>query len=141
MSKMLSISFWISYRQLRPTCTWRMTLASRLLQASSLFIDSLATPSAMMRKILGRLELSGPRTMGLLLRHRRRRTISSSSSTKSGVCFLAVSNLPFDEVAQEVERVHRLLLVLLERQPAEPVREDLADVHACRPEPHDLAHG
>lgn len=49
------------------TCTWRMTFASRLLQASSLLTDSFATPSAMIRKILGRLELSGPRTIGLLL--------------------------------------------------------------------------
>lgn len=49
--------------------------------------------------------------------------------------------LPFDEVAQEVKRVHRLLLVLRERQPADPVRQDVADVDAARPEPHDLAHG
>lgn len=48
-----------------------MTLASRLLHASSLLIDSLATPSAMIRKILGRLELSGPRTIGLLLWRRQ----------------------------------------------------------------------
>lgn len=49
------------------TCTWRITLASRLLHASSLLIDSFETPSAMMKKILGRFAFSGPRTIGLLL--------------------------------------------------------------------------
>lgn len=48
--------------------------------------------------------------------------------------------LPFDEVAQEVKRVHRLLLVLCERQPADPVRQDVADVDAPWPKPHDFAH-
>lgn len=37
--------------------------------------------------------------------------------------------------------MHRLLLVLGERQPADPVWEDVADVDAPWPEPHDLAHG
>lgn len=36
--------------------------------------------------------------------------------------------------------MHRLLLVLCERQPADPVRQDVADVDAPWPEPHDLAH-
>lgn len=37
--------------------------------------------------------------------------------------------------------MHSLLLVLRERQPADPVREDVADVDAPWPEPHDFAHG
>lgn len=49
------------------TCTWRITLANRLLQPSSPLIDSFTTPSATMMKILGRFVFSGPRTMGLLL--------------------------------------------------------------------------
>lgn len=90
-----------------------MTFASRLLHASSLFTDSFATPSAMMRKILGRLELSGPRTMGLLLQEKKKslETISPQKEGKSGAAVV----LPLDEVAQEVKRVHGLLLVLVER--------------------------
>lgn len=33
-----------------------------------------------------------------------------------------------------------LLFVLVERQPAEPMGKDLADVYALRPEPHNLPH-
>lgn len=49
--------------------------------------------------------------------------------------------VPFDEVAQEVERVDGLLFVLVERQPAEPVGEDLVDVYALWSEPYDLSDG
>lgn len=48
--------------------------------------------------------------------------------------------LPLYEVAQEVKRVDGLFLVLFERQPAEPVRKDLAAVHALWPEPHQLSY-
>lgn len=51
------------------------------------------------------------------------------------------SNPPLDEVTQEVEGVDRLLLVLVERQPAQPVGEDLVDVDALRAEPHELPDG
>lgn len=66
-------SHWHSGMRFSLTCTWRMTFASRLLQASSVLTDSFATPSAMMRKTLGRLEFSGPRTIGLLLWRREGR--------------------------------------------------------------------
>lgn len=119
-----------------------MTLASRLLHASSLFTDSFATPSAMMRKILGRLEFSGPSTMGLLL---RRGDNSQWASLHQGRLPLESEEeeeeLPFNEVTQEVKRVDSFLFVLFEWQPAEPVGEDLADVDALWPEPHDLPHG
>ena len=49
--------------------------------------------------------------------------------------------LPLDEVTQEVEGVGRLLLVLIEWQPGQPMGEDLGDVGAFRPETHHLAHG
>lgn len=93
-----------------------------------------------MRKILGRLELSGPSTMGLLL---QRGDNSQRGSLHQGLLTLESEEegLPFDEVAQEVKRVDCLLFVLFEWQPAEPVGQDLADVNALWPEPHDLPHG
>lgn len=35
----------------------------------------------------------------------------------------------------------RLLFVLIERQPAQPMRKDLVDVDTLGPKPHDLSNG
>lgn len=97
-----------------------------------------------MKKILGRLELSGPSTMGLLLRRRVGENNSQRGSPYQGLLPLESEEeegLPFNEVTQEVKRVDRFLFVLFEWQPAEPVGQDLADVDALWPEPHDLPHG
>lgn len=102
-----------------------MTFASRLLHASSLFTDSFATPSAMMRKILGRLELSGPRTIGLLLWREENSQREGKNEAFESICLKpgdvqrfvegVEAALPFNEVTQEVKRVDGLLFVLVER--------------------------
>lgn len=104
-------------KAVRLTCTWRMTFASRLLHGSSFLTDSFATPSAMMRKILGRLALSGPRTMGLLLWREDGGKIRCLYELwfNRNHNFPQEVVLPFNEVTQEVKRVDGLLFVLVER--------------------------
>ena len=58
------------------------------------------------------------------------------------MCFVFHTGaIPFNEVTQEVERVHGLLFVLEEREPVEPMGKNLVDVNALRSKPHDLSYG
>ncbi len=47
---------------------------------------------------------------------------------------------PFDEVTEIVERVDRLLFILVEWQPGQPMREDLVDADALWAVLHDFGH-
>lgn len=94
----------------------------------------------MMRKILGRLELSGPRTKGLLLWERNDvRNTNSFHELRAAAGVRSV--LPFDEVTQKVKCMDGLLFVLFEWEPAEPMRKDLVSVDALGPKPHELPDG
>lgn len=121
------------------TCTWRITLANRLLQSPSPLIDSLATPSAIMVKILGRFVLSGPRTMGLLLREETTLNSDYKPASKSPRVHIR-QHSPFNEVTEIVKRVDRLLFILVEWQPGQPMREDFSDVDTLWAVLHDFGH-
>lgn len=86
---------------------------------------------------LGEVGVVGPEHDGVVAAKRRR----VSAGVRVGIRTALGSNPPLDEVAQEVEGVDRLLLVLVERQPAQPMREDLVHVDALRAEPHELSNG
>lgn len=47
---------------------------------------------------------------------------------------------PFDEVTEIVKRMDRLLFILVEWQPGQPMGKHLADVHTLWPVLHDFTH-